>query len=105
MMPVRRNSRRYLRIRVDGQCAVTGKEVQDAVQRGTLTAYGVHGLSTIEPVLIDFDEEERAGTIRCNSAGLIKMRSALSLITSVSDNPSAIRVDKVSGTLKGLRSK
>ena len=54
-MPVYRKRRRYLKFWIRGDEEFSVKEVADAIQRSVRALYGVQGLSTIEPNLIDFD--------------------------------------------------
>ena len=102
-MPVRRRGRRYLMVQVAGAKRFTAKEVADAVQKGVHNLYGVWGTSQIEPMLINFDEEDQRGILRCNRAHLRKMRASLTLITDIADSAAAIHVGKVSGTIKALK--
>jgi ribonuclease P/MRP protein subunit POP5 len=104
-MPVRGRGRRYLGIWVSGRQKFTAKEVVDSVQKGVLDVYGVQGLSKIEPVLIDFDDDGQRGILRCNRSHLRQMRAALALITRISDATAALHVERVSGTIKALKSK
>ena len=102
-MPVRRKSRRYLRIWVIGDTKFASEEVSDAVQKSTINLFGVQGLSLVEPLFIDFDEDAQLGTLRCSH--MREMRAALALITNVGESAAAIHVEGVSGTIKGLKSK
>ena len=101
-MPVRRKRRRYLKFWVRGGDGVSVKEVADAIQRSTLALYGIQGLATIEPNLIDFDEGSQSGILRCNHDGLREMRASLAFVTAIGDRASAIHVDKISGTIRSL---
>ena len=103
-MPVRRVRRRYLRFRVASERRYRGQEVADAVQRGVLILYGIHGLSQIEPVLIEFDEDEQTGILRCSHLHLRRMRASLAYITSIGGSAASIHVVRVAGTIKALRS-
>lgn len=104
-MPVRRKGRRYLRIRVEGSRGFTAKEVVDAVQRGVLDIHGIQGLSQIDPVLLEFDDEDQRGILRCNRDRLIEARAALALVTAIGGATAAVRVVRVSGTIRSLRRK
>lgn len=104
-MPVRRKSRRYLRIWVMGGTRFVSEEVSDAVQKGTINLLGIQGLSLVEPLFIEFDEDAQIGTLRCNSSHLREMRAALALITNIGESAAAIHVEGVSGTIKALKSK
>lgn len=103
-MPVRRVRRRYLRFRVASERSYREQDVADAVQRGVFRLYGVHALSQIEPVLIEFDEEGQTGILRCSHLYLRKMRASLAYITSIGGSAASIHVVRVSGTIKALRS-
>ena len=85
-----------------GSGSFTEKEVIDAVRKGVLNLYGIEGLSSIDPMLIDFSEGQK-GTLRCNTSYLMKMRATLALITIVGGQSAAIFVEKVSGTIKSLK--
>ena len=104
-MPVKRVRRRYLRFRVSSERRHRGEEVADAVQKGVLRLYGVHGLSQIAPVLIEFDENRQTGILRCSHLHLRRMRAALAYITSIGGTAASIHVAMVSGIIKALRSK
>jgi ribonuclease P/MRP protein subunit POP5 len=104
-MPVNRRGRRYLGIRVFGEGSFTTKEVVDTIQKRVLDFYGARGLSEIEPVLIDFDDDSQEGILRCNRDGLRQARAALALVTNISDSPASVHVERVSGTIKSLKSK
>ncbi len=81
------------------------KEVVDTIQKRVLDLYGARGLSEIEPALIDFDEDSREGILRCSRDGLRQMRAAIALVTGISESPALIHVERVSGTIKSLKSK
>ncbi len=102
-MPVRK-SRRYLRIWVQGARGFASKEVSDAIQKGVLSLYGFHGLSLLDPTLIEFEEAEQMGILRCNRSHLREMRTCMAFIVNIGDSSAAIHVTRASGTIKSLRS-
>ena len=102
-MPVRK-SRRYLRIWVRGARGFASKEVSDAIQKGVLSLYGFHGLSLLESTLIEFEEAEQMGILRCNRSHLREMRASLAFIVNIGDSSAAVHVARASGTIKSLRS-
>ena len=103
-MPVRRFRRRYLGFRVASERRHREREVADAIRRGVLRLYGVHGLSQIEPVLIEFEEESQTGILRCSHIHLRRMRASLAYMTEIGGSAASVRVLRVSGTIKALRS-
>lgn len=104
-MPVRKKRRQYLSFWVDCARRLITKEILDSVQRRVLDLYGVQGLSQVEPVLIDFDEDTQTGILRSNRDRIRSLRAALALITEVGGNPAAVRVCLTSGTIRSLKSK
>ena len=102
-MPVYRKRRRYLKIWIRGDECFSVKKVADAIQKGVLALYGVKGLSTIEPNLIDFDEDSQSGILRCDHSKLREMRASLAFMISIGESAAAIHVDKVSGTIRSLK--
>lgn len=103
-MPVRRVRRRYLRFKVTSDHRFLFKEIANAIQMGVLQLYGVHGLSQLEPVLLDFDEDGQTGILRCVHTHLRRMRASMAYITNISGSAASIQVLRVSGTIKALRS-
>jgi len=103
-MPVRRVRRRYLRFKVASGRRFQLKEVADAIQKGVLRLYGLHGLSQMEPLLMEFNEEGQTGILRCSHLHLKRMRASLAFITSVGGSAASIHVVRVSGTIKALKS-
>lgn len=101
-MPVRKSCR-YLRIWVRGARGFSSKEVSDAIQKGVLSLYGFHGLSQLEPTLIEFEEAEQIGILKCSCSHLREMRASLAFIVNVGDSSAAIHVTRASGTIKSLR--
>jgi RNase P/RNase MRP subunit POP5 len=96
--------RRYLRFRIASERKYATDEASDAILKAALHLYGVHGLSHMAPLLIDFDEEEQAGILRCSHTHLRQMRASLANITSIDESGAAIIVTRVSGTIRSLRS-
>ena len=80
------------------------REVADAIRGGVLRLYGVHGLSLIEPVLVEFEEESQTGILRCSHIHLRRMRASLAYMTEIGGSAASFRVLRVSGTIKALRS-
>lgn len=103
-MTLRRVKRRYLVFRIFSEKVFREKEVQDAILESILQIYGLKGLSMIAPVLIEFDEKEQRGIIRCNHPYVRLMRTSLAYITSIESVEATIIVKKVSGTIKSLKS-
>jgi len=104
-MPVRGVRRRYIGFRVDADTKFAGEEIFEAIHSKALELYGVKGASAASLSMISYDGDEDRGVIRCSHESLRRTRAALAMISIISGSSAAIRVDRVSGTLKGLRLK
>jgi RNase P/RNase MRP subunit POP5 len=78
-------------------------DVEDAILKSILHLYGIHGLSLIEPKLIEFQFEKQNGILRCNHLYLDKMRSSLAYITFIDKDEVSIHPFYISGTIKSLK--
>jgi RNase P/RNase MRP subunit POP5 len=105
MMPVRGIRRRYLLFYVTGEHPVNEKAIWETTRDSILILYGVKGFSLIDPNLIEYNAETRNGIIRCTHETTKFMRASLASIMNVSGSPAAVRVQRISGTIKALRRK
>ena len=104
-MPVRGTGRRYLAISLDSDDAFSEQEVSDALFQAVRELFGEYGVSSVRPRLIEYDEEKRAGIVRCDRSSTREMRAALTLVTEISNSDAAVRVMAASGTIKSLKTK
>lgn len=104
-MPVRSVRRRYLLFGVSTDSIPAEKAVWEAIRDSILNLYGAKGLSLIDPNLIEYDEAAKTGIIRCTHDTERFLRASLASIVEVSGTPAAVRVQRVSGTIKTLRRK
>jgi ribonuclease P/MRP protein subunit POP5 len=102
-MPVRSTGRRYLAITLDGEGTYHEEEVSAMLSDAVRDLFGYFGLTTLEPRLIEFDEESQKGIVRCSRSHARKMRAAMALITETSNEDAAVRVTTASGTIKSLK--
>ena len=101
-MPVRGVRRRYVCFTIYGS-SPSEDLVWETIKNSVLNLYGISGFSIIDPILISYDEAGHKGVVRCRHDQLRCMRTALAYVTSVGSEASALRVDRVSGTIKGLK--
>ena len=104
-MPVKGSGRRYLAIRLDGGEAYSEQQVSDTINQAVRELYGYSGVSSLQPRLMEYDEETREGIIRCDRSHTRELRAALALITEISNSDAAVRVTGASGTIKSLKIK
>lgn len=104
-MPVRGIRRRYLLFTVSTEHPLGEKKIWETLRDSILTLYGSKGLSLIDPNLIEYNEETKTGIIRCTHDTERFLRASISIIVDISSTPAAIRVQRISGTIKTLRRK
>ena len=97
-----RRRHRYALFRVLSSSCLGEKDIREAIQRSVLELFGIYGLSTIEPKVVEYDEERCRGIVRCNHLQVPQLRASLASITALDDRPVSFLVVKVSGTLKAL---
>lgn len=102
-MPVRTRGRRYLGFWILGENNVRESEIDASIREGVLALYGTHGLSLVQPRLIEFNEEGQRGILRCDRDHLTETRAVLALITQIAGFDAAVFVEKASGTIRSLK--
>ncbi len=102
-MPVRNIRRRYLALKIHGETDISEADLYRAISDKIHFLYGVKGSAETDCRMIEYDQQQRRGIIRCNHDRLTETRAALAHITSINDAPVAIQVVTVSGTIKTLR--
>jgi RNase P/RNase MRP subunit POP5 len=105
MMPVRGIRRRYLLFNVSTESAPGEKAIWETLRDSILALYGSKGLSLIDPNLIEYNEASKNGIVRCTHDTERFLRASLAMIVNVSGIPAAVRIQRVSGTIKTLRKK
>ena len=94
---------RYLVLEIDFKEAFSSKEFVDAIWEAIFKLFGEYGASKASIKLIDYDQKEKIAVISTTHKSLNMTRAALTSITKIADNPVAIHIIKVSGTLKTLK--
>jgi RNase P/RNase MRP subunit POP5 len=104
-MPVRNIRRRYLLFDVNSEISHDEKEIWETIRNSIQGLYGVKGLSLIDPNLIEYNQTNSKGIIRCTHDSERYLRASLASITDVATTPAALRISRSSGTLHALRKK
>jgi len=97
--------RRYLALRVECEDSCDRKVVSDAVWDSVLRLFGEVGSSQAGLFLVHFDEGTNYAVLRCSHTALPMVRAAIASITKIGNQPAAIHVLRVSGSLKALSKK
>lgn len=94
---------RYLAFSILSPAVLPMHEIKDAIERSIIALHGTYGLSKIMPEIIQYDQEDLSGVVRCNRDQVLPLRASMANITIVNGNPVALLVLRVSGTLQALR--
>ena len=97
--------KRYLAFKIKSEQSVNKRDVTDAVWNAVLKLFGEYGASQINLALIEYDQEKNWGIMRCSHRTVEMVRASIASVTEINENPVAIHVLRVSGTLKALRQK
>ena len=97
--------RRYIAVQLETASGVDQREFMKNVWGAVTKLFGEYGASQTELVLIDYDVVKGFAIIRARHTAMNMVRAALASITKIGDEPVAVHVLMVSGTLKALRKK
>lgn len=84
---------------------VDSKEFMNTVWSAILKLYGEYGASKTGLMLINYDLEKQLAIVRTQHLAVEMIRTALASITRIDDEPAAVHIVAVSGTLKSLYEK
>ena len=104
-MPVRNVRRRYLALQVNSEADLTKTDLSWAISDKIHLLYGVKGAAETDYRMIEFDQQQGRGIIRCSHDKLTETRAALAHITAINGAPVSVQVVTVSGTIKSLRNR
>lgn len=97
--------RRYLALRVECDGQFDRKAFSDAVWNAVQRLFGEVGCSQAGLFLVRFEEETVYVVLRCSHRALPMVKAAIASVTKIGNQPAAIHVLRVSGSLKALRKK
>jgi len=97
--------RRYIAAKIDGNKEFNEKEAFGAVWSSLTRLFGEYGASLAELSLVEYNQERRQVIFRCSHKALDMVKASIVAVTEVANEKACIRVIRVSGTLKSLRTK
>jgi RNase P/RNase MRP subunit POP5 len=98
-------TRRYFLVKLMSERAMSSEEFGRALTESVQKHFGLFGLSRIDPKLVRFDAGQSQAIVGCKKEGAQDLQAAMALISDISDLTVAPITLRVSGTIKGLRSK
>ncbi len=97
--------RRYVAAIVVGSRTFAERDVYDAVWTSLVWLFGEVGASQAELYLVKYDEEKGQATFRCSHKALEMVKASIAATTEVANEKASLRMVRVSGTLRSLRTK
>ena len=104
LQPTLRERERYISFEIISEESIFYSDLEAGIWQTLLEFYGERGVSQMSVWLVKnlFDDTKQTGVIRCNNKSVPKVIAGLGLITRLGDSRVIFKIDKVSGTIKGL---
>ena len=94
--------RRYLALKIESSQTPSSNEFMETIWETISRLYGEYGASQTSMSLISFDDKNKSVILRTGHTTVDTVRTALASITRIRNNPAAVHVLAVSGTIKAL---
>jgi len=102
---IRRVKQRYLVLKIESAEPFEVGDVRDAVWSAVVQLFGEYGASKAGLFLIEYDKERKQAVLRCSHKALPMVHASVVSVTKIRDEPVAVRVLRISGTLRALKKK
>lgn len=105
MYSAMRMKKRYVVFKTSGEVKISEEDIKKELHSFLLKFFGEYGYSKLGYKLIQFDEKEGLGLIRCERSSLPELLGSLALVESL--NKKKVRIISLasSGTIKTLKEK
>jgi ribonuclease P/MRP protein subunit POP5 len=105
--PTLRKKHRYMKFQILSDEPIVYSDLDAAIWNTALDFYGELGISAVGLWLVKnlYDSKNQIGILRCAHTAVPAVVACLGLITRLGDTRVAIKILKVSGTIKGLGKK
>lgn len=103
-MPTVRERDRYVHFRIISEEPVGYSDIEAAIWNTLLDFYGEAGVSKMSLWLVKnlWQQSGQSGVIRCNNTSVTRLIAGLGLISRLGESRIIFKIEKVSGTIKGL---
>jgi ribonuclease P/MRP protein subunit POP5 len=105
--PTARKKHRYVKFQVMSEYPIVYSDLDAAIWNTSLDFYGEDGVSEMDMWLVKnlYDSNKQIGILRCVHTSVPAVLAGLGIVKRLGDNRVAIKILKVSGTIKGLGKK
>lgn len=103
--PTARKKHRYVKFQVISDEPIVYSDLDAAIWNTALDFFGEFGVSGMDLWLVKnlYNGEKQVGVLRCVHTAVSAVVACLGLITRLGDVRVAIKILKISGTIKGLK--
>ncbi len=98
-----RPSMRYFLVKFVARDPISADVLENALYGSIERMFGKFGSEELRTRFIAFEESSKLAVVRCTSASVEKLRTALLLMREVDGAPLAAGVLRSSGTIRGLK--
>lgn len=105
--PTLRARRRYIKFQVLSDEPIVYSDLEHAIWDAMFDFFGEEGVAETDMWLVKnlYDAKNQIGVIRCNHKSVQQTVAGLGLLTRLGDVRIVVKILKISGTIKGLRTK
>ena len=102
--PTLRERERYVYFKIVSDEKVLYSDLEAAIWNTLIEFYGEWGVSRMSVWFVKntWDDAGQSGVIRCNNFSVPQLIAGMGLISRLGDSRIILKVEKVSGTIKGL---
>ena len=101
----RRVKQRYLALKIESVESFEEDDIKDAVWSAVIQLFGEYGASQAGLFFVQYDKQRKEAVLRCSHKALEMVHASIVSVTKIGDKPVAMRVLRVSGTLRALKKK
>jgi RNase P/RNase MRP subunit POP5 len=102
---IKRVKRRYLLLKIESVTPVEEGDFKDAVWNSVTKLFGEYGASKAALFFVRYDRERKEAVLRCSLKALEMVHASIASIRKIHNEPAAVHVLRVSGTIRALRRK
>ncbi|MCX8178294.1 MAG: ribonuclease P protein component 2 [Candidatus Aenigmarchaeota archaeon] len=105
--PSLREKHRYIAIKIISESPVEYSDLENAIWNTMLDFLGEYGVAKTDFWIIKerWVKNDQTCVVRCNHLSVQDVLASLGLVTRLGDSRIAVKILKISGTLKGLNKK
>lgn len=98
-----KGKKRYIKFKIITNQTISEKQINETINETIATIFGDYGIAQQKIWLIEWNEKEKTGIIRCSLETIDKTKAGLLFIQEIKGEKVIPTIIKVSGTIKKLK--